>query len=65
MYWHEKKQNLTYVSQYKGGVQKFVVEINYKLKANKKKFITNNFITAGSLEDIRYISNDETYKKIR
>ena len=65
LYWHEKHQNLTYVTQYKGGVQKFVVELNYKLKANKQKFITNNFITAGELDDIRYISNDSTYIKIR
>ena len=65
LYWHEKKKNLTYVTLFNGRIQKFVVELNYRLKANKQKFTTNNFITAGELEDIRTIQNDNTYIKIR
>ena len=62
LYWHKQMQNLTYVTRLNGGVQKFIVELNYRLKVNRTKSFVNAFITAGQID----ASNiNEEYEKIR
>lgn len=63
MLFDEEKKNIVFVTSQNGRTQKFVIEPNYKLKANGEKFITNAFVTAGNILD--YNLKEKKYKKIR
>lgn len=54
-----------YLTKCDGEIQKYVVGINYKLKANQTKFVTNNFITASRMTDSIRIENSSNYTRIR
>ena len=63
MYFDTEKANIIFATYQNGKVQKFVVEPNYKLKANGTKFIANAFITAGITQ--QYNLDEDRYIKIR
>ena len=63
MLFDEEKKNIVFVTNQNGKTQKFVIEPNYKLKANGEKFITNAFVTAGNI--LEYNLKEKKYKKIR
>lgn len=63
MYFDTEKANIIFATKQNGKVQKFVVEPNYKLKANGTKFIANAFITAGITQ--QYNLDEDRYIKIR
>lgn len=63
MYFDTEKANIIFATYQNGKVQKFVVEPNYKLKANGTKFIANTFITAGITQ--QYNLDEDRYIKIR
>lgn len=65
LYWDKSHQNLMYLTKCDGEIQKYVVGINYKLKANQTKFVTNNFITASRMTDSIRIENSSNYTRIR
>ena len=65
LYWDKSHQNLMYLTKCDGEIQKYVVGINYKLKANQTKFVTNNFITAARMTDSIRIENSSNYTRIR
>lgn len=63
MYFDTEKANIIFATNQNGKVQKFVVEPNYKIKANGTKFTANAFITAGVTQ--QYNLDEERYIKIR
>lgn len=63
MYFDTEKANIIFATNQNGKVQKFVVEPNYKIKANGTKFTANAFITAGVTQ--QYNLDEDKYIKIR
>ncbi len=63
MYFDTNKANIIFVTKQNEKVQKFIVEPNYKIKANGHKFVANSFITAGITQ--QYNLDEEIYKKIK
>lgn len=63
MYFDTEKANIIFATNQNGKVQKFVVEPNYKIKANGTKFTANAFITAGITQ--QYNLDEDKYIKIR
>lgn len=63
MYFDTEKANIIFSTNQNGKVQKFVVEPNYKIKANGTKFTANAFITAGVTQ--QYNLDEDKYIKIR
>lgn len=63
MYFDTDKANIVFATRQNGKVQKFIVEPNYKIKANGGKFVANCFITAGITQ--QYNLDEEKYIKIR
>ena len=63
MYFDTEKANIIFATDQNGKVQKFVVEPNYKIKANGTKFTANAFITAGVTQ--QYNLDEDKYIKIR
>lgn len=63
MYFDTDKANIVFATRQNGKVQKFIVEPNYKIKANGGKFVANSFITAGITQ--QYNLDEEKYIKIR
>lgn len=63
MYFDTEKANIIFATNQNGKVQKFVVEPNYKTKANGTKFTANAFITAGVTQ--QYNLDEDKYIKIR
>lgn len=63
MYFDTEKANIIFATKQNGKVQKFVVEPNYKIKANGTKFTANAFITAGVTQ--QYNLDEDKYIKIR
>lgn len=63
MFFDEEKQNIVFVTNQNNKTQKFIVEPNYKLKANGEKIITNAFVTAGLVKE--HNIRQAIYKKIR
>lgn len=63
LYFDKNKKNLNFITRQNDKVQKFVFELNYKLKANKKTTITNAFVTSGTIKDYNLLESN--YKKIR
>lgn len=63
MYFDTEKANIIFATNQNGKVQKFVVEPNYKIKANGTKFTANAFITAGITQ--QYNLDEDRYIKIR
>ncbi len=63
MLFDEEKKNIVFVTNQNGKTQKFVIEPNYKLKANGEKIITNAFVTAGLVKE--HNMRETKYKKIR
>ena len=63
MYFDTEKANIIFATNQNGKVQKFVVEPNYKIKANGTKFTANAFITAGLTQ--QYNLDEDKYIKIR
>lgn len=63
MYFDTEKANIVFSTNQNGNIQKFVVEPNYKIKANGTKFKANAFITAGITQ--QYNLDEDKYIKIR
>ena len=63
MFFDEEKRNIVFVTNQNDKTQKFVIEPNYRLKANGKKNITNAFVTAGLIKE--HNMKEIKYKKIR
>ena len=63
MLFDEEKKNIVFVTNQNGKTQKFVIEPNYKLKANGEKIITNTFVTARLVKE--HNMRETKYKKIR
>ena len=63
MYVDSQKNNIIFVTRQNGKVQKFVVQPNYKLKANGKTDTVNSFVTAGIIRNCNL--NESKYTKIR
>lgn len=63
MYFDTEKANIIFATNQNSKVQKFVVEPNYKIKANGTKFTANAFITAGITQ--QYNLDEDKYIKIR
>lgn len=63
MLFDEEKRNIVFVTNRNDKTQKFIVEPNYRLKANGKKFVTNAFVTAGLV--MEHNTKEIKYKKIR
>ncbi len=63
LYFDKEKTNFIFVTKQNGKVQKFIVEPNYRIKANGTKFTANSFITAGITQ--QYNLDEERYIKIR
>ena len=63
MYFDTEKANIIFSTSQNGKIQKFVVEPNYKIKANGTKFKANAFITAGITQ--QYNLDEDKYTKIR
>lgn len=63
MYIDTAKGSIVFATNENDKVMKFIVEPNYKLKANGKRFITNSFITAGVIQ--KYNLDEKKYIKIR
>ena len=61
VYWDERERNIHFITRQGGKVQKFVVDLNYRVKIWGEKKIVNIFITAGTLDE----STLGMYKKIR
>ncbi len=63
MYFDTEKANIIFATNQNGRMQKFVIEPNYKIKANGTKFTTNAFVTAGIT--LEHNLNESKYIKIR
>ena len=61
VYWDEQERNIQCITRQGGGVQKFVIKLNYITKVEGEKKTANFFITAGTLDE----STLGMYKKIR
>lgn len=53
--WDARKQNLVYVFPVPDGAGKIIVELDYSLRANRQKIITNNVVSGGvvRVEDLK------------
>ncbi len=61
VYWDKQKRNIQFITRQGNEVQKFVVELNYRIKIWGVKKTVNAFITAGTLDE----STLGMYRKIR